>query len=191
MSERFSFAAQIRWLAFVAGMLLLLHIINSFTQGSLSILGLIPRQPEGLWRIFTAPWVHGSWFHLLSNLPVLLLFMALSMQWGKRTFTLVSFTVLLISGLAVWLFGRSAVHLGASGMLYGYFGLLLLAGFRARRFRTMLLSLFIALAYGGLLFGVLPLKAHISFEYHLFGFLAGSTGAFLWVKPLQSLKAHR
>lgn len=186
MPSTIAFAVQVRLLAFVAASLVLIHLINSFTHGALGYLGVIPRHLDALWHIFTAPWVHGNWFHLFSNLPVLLLFMWLSMQWGQRVFTLTTLTIFVLAGLAVWAFARSAIHVGASGIVYGYFGFLLFAGFRAKRFRMMLLSAFVAIGYGGMLFGVLPLQAHISFEYHLFGFLAGSTGAFLWVKPLQS-----
>lgn len=86
-------------------------------------------------------------------------------------------------GLGTWLVGASdSVHIGASGLVFGYFGYLLLAGFFERRFFSILLSLLVLFAWGGMIFGVLPGQTGISWEGHLFGFLGGGLSAKLLAK---------
>ena len=173
---------QFRFIAIVALVLIVLEAINVLTANSLNIFGVIPRELHSLPFIFTAPFLHGSPSHLITNLVPLLLFMWLIMQWGNKTFWLTTLTVFLVGGLGVWLFGRSAIHIGASGIVYGYFGFLLLAGFRSKQIHYLVISVLVALLYGGMLFGIFPTKAFVSFEYHLFGFIGGLIAAWYWVK---------
>ncbi|MEC7692442.1 MAG: rhomboid family intramembrane serine protease [Pseudomonadota bacterium] len=173
---------QLRFLAIIAGVLILIEALNLLTGNSLNQFGIIPRALPYLPYIFTAPFLHGSVSHLITNLVPLMLFMWLTMQWGNRTFWLTTLTILLTGGLGVWIFGRSAIHIGASGMVYGYFGFLLLAGFMSRKVPYLVISVLVAIMYGGMLFGILPTKAFISFEYHLFGFIGGLIAARAWVK---------
>jgi len=77
------------------------------------------------------------------------------------------------TGLLVWLFGRNAYHLGASGIIYGYFGFLVLAGFLSRKIGLMLISVLVAVFYGAMVWGVLPSQPYISWESHFFGFVCG------------------
>lgn len=156
--------------------------VNLFTGRILNQLAINPRDMDGLWGIVAAPLLHGNVWHYASNIVPLCLFSWLAMYYGRRSFWLASTWILLATGLLVWLFGRDAYHLGASGIVYGYFGFLLLAGFISGRFRLILLSLIVGFFYGGLIFGVLPVKAWISWESHLFGFIAGLMAAWLFVK---------
>ncbi|AXR07307.1 rhomboid family intramembrane serine protease [Salinimonas sediminis] len=171
---------QLRFLACIAAVLIILEIINLLTASGLNGLGILPRFVPGWWHIFTAPWVHGSPTHLATNLVPLMLFMWLTLQWGNKTFGWVTVTIFLLSGIGVWLLGRSAVHIGASGIVYGYFGFLLLAGFKTRKIPYIIISVLVAILYGGLLIGILPGKGFVSYEYHLFGFLAGLLAAWKW-----------
>ncbi len=171
---------QARFLVIIGAVLVVIEIINLLTMRSLGTLGIMPRFIPGWWHIFTAPFIHGSPTHLITNLVPLMLFMWLTLQWGKRTFGWVTLTVFLLSGLCVWLFGRSAFHVGASGIVYGYFGFLLLAGFMTRRIPYIIISVLVAILYGGLLMGILPGKDFVSYEYHLFGFIAGLLAAWKW-----------
>ncbi len=173
---------QIQFLIIVTLILFIIAAINLLTANSLNQFGLIPREGTSLLSIFIAPWLHGSAAHLLTNLVPLLLFMWLTMQWPRSHFWLVTLAICIIGGLGVWLFGRSAIHIGASGMVYGYFGFLLLAGYRSGQLRYIAISVFVALLYGGMLIGILPAKAFISFEYHLFGFIGGIFAAWAWAK---------
>jgi len=177
-----SMSLQVRILLTVGALLILLEVVNLFTANSLNQFGVMPRELSSLPYIFIAPFLHGTPSHLMANLFPLLLFMWLTMQWGTRTFWLTTGCALLIGGLGVWLVGRNAVHIGASGMVYGYFGFLMLAGFKSRKIRYLLISLLVAGLYGGMLVGVLPTSRFISFEYHLFGFLGGLIAAWHWAR---------
>lgn len=79
----------------------------------------------------------------------------------------------------MWFFGRSANHIGMSGVIYGLFGYLLVAGFISREFKLFMISGLVAFMYGGLIFGVLPTMPGVSFESHLFGFIIGIIMAFI------------
>jgi len=173
---------QVKLLFFVGALLILLEVINLLTGNGLNQFGVIPRTLSHLPYIFTAPFLHGSPAHLFANIVPLLLFMWLTMQWGKRTFIAATLCAMVIGGLGVWLLGRSAIHIGASGMVYGYFGFLMLAGFIGNKKRYLLISIVVAVIYGGMLVGVLPSSRFISFEYHLFGFLGGLFAAWYWAR---------
>ncbi|MEW9798948.1 rhomboid family intramembrane serine protease [Alteromonas sp. CYL-A6] len=173
---------QATTLTVVAVLLIVCEILNIFTGNALNQFGVLPRHLFSLWHVVTAPFLHASPTHLMMNLLPLLLFMWLTMQWGRRIFILTTLCVMLMGGLGVWTFGRSAMHIGASGMVYGYFGFLLLGGFVSRRLVYLLISLLVIALYGGMVFGVLPGKQFISFEYHLFGFAAGLFSAWTWAR---------
>ena len=173
---------QLRTLLAISVILILLEIMNVFTGNSLNQFGVVPRSLAHLPYIFSAPFLHSTPSHLIANLFPLLLFMWLTMQWGKRTFLITTFSTLIIGGLGVWIFGRHAVHIGASGMVYGYFGFLVLAGFKSKKVKYLIISLLVAALYGGMLIGIFPTSRFISFEYHLFGFLGGLFAAWHWAR---------
>lgn len=173
---------QIRVLLTLGALLIVIEVVNLLTGNALNQFGVVPRSLSHLPYIFTAPFLHGTPTHLMANLVPLLLFMWLTMQWGRRTFLIATLSALIIGGLGVWLFGRTATHIGASGMVYGYFGFLVLAGFRSKKVKYLLISLLVAALYGGMLVGVLPTSKFISFEYHLFGFIGGLIAAWHWAR---------
>ena len=182
MSQMTTLSKQLRGIGAVAVLLIAIEFINMLTANSLNQFGIVPRSPGHLSGIITAPFLHGSVVHLLANLPVLLLFIWLSLQWGSKRFWLATLTIFVISGLGVWLFGRHAMHIGASGIVYGYFGFLVLAGFRSKKISLIVISVLVALLYGGMLVGLLPASQYVSFEYHLFGFISGLVAAWAWAK---------
>lgn len=157
----------------LAFLISVIELINLLSNRSLNYYGLIPRQPNGLLGILTAPWLHGSLVHYFSNIIPFALFSFLLLQHGTKRYIQVTLFCMLISGGLVWAFARSAVHIGASGLIYGYFGYLVLAGFLSKKFKLILISLFVGISYGTLIFGVLPTNGYISWESHLFGLLAG------------------
>ncbi len=127
--------------------------------------------------ILLSPMLHGSFSHLLSNtLPFLALggFVALR---GPKTLIGVSLFVVVLGGLLVWLVGRPAVHIGASGLVFGYFGYLLAQGWYERSFVSIVVAVAVLLLYGGIVFGALPQSGFISWEGHLFGMIAGVLAA--------------
>lgn len=144
--------------------------------GSLDAFGIRPREPLGLIGVLTWPFLHGGLAHLLSNTIALCLFGTLVLMWGRREFWLVALVSTIVGGLGVWLVGASgSVHVGASGVCFGLFGYLLARGFYERKFGSVLLSLAIAILFGGTLAGAVPGIAMpgISWEGHLFGLLGG------------------
>lgn len=142
----------------------------------------MPRNTEALYGVILAPLLHGSLMHFFSNIVPLAIFSLLMLQHGAKRFALVTTVCILISGILVWFFGRAIIHVGASGLIYGYFGYLLLAGILSKEVKLILISLLVGFGYGGLIFGVLPSYPYISWESHLFGFIAGIACALLWGK---------
>ena len=147
--------------------------------GSLDRFGIRPRSVPGLWGILVAPLLHAGWMHLAANTGPFIVLAALVLL-GRRLASFIAITLLIvvIGGLGVWLFGAAnAIHVGASGLIFGYVGYLLARGYFQRSFWSIALALGVAVIYGGLLFGVLPGQRGISWEGHLFGFLGGIAAA--------------
>lgn len=142
--------------------------------------GIRPRTERGLWGILASPFLHGGFDHLIGNSVPFLILGWLTMFRERWHFALVTVMAMLLGGLGVWAFGATgSVHIGASGVIFGYLGFLLLSGFFERRFGAILVSLGVGVAYGGLVWGVLPSQPGISWEGHLFGFLAGILAAYV------------
>ena len=136
--------------------------------------GIRPRTVAGLTGILLAPFIHGGFPHLMANTVPFVLLGGLVLLGGARLFRAVTAFVVLAGGLGVWLIGwRGSVHIGASGLIFGYLGFLMTRGFLERSLPWMLLAVVLIVAYGGLLAGVLPFQPGISWQSHLCGFLAG------------------
>ena len=159
-----------------------IEILNLLSGRVLNNFGLIPRELNGLLGIVTSPLLHNNLWHFFSNILPFALFSFLLLQHGTRRYLQVSLICIFGSGLLVWIFGRTAIHVGASGLIYGYFGYLLLAGILSGKIKLIAISLFVGISYGGLVFGVLPLRSYISWESHLFGLLAGLSCAYYFHK---------
>ncbi|WP_139957124.1 rhomboid family intramembrane serine protease [Flavicella sediminum] len=142
--------------------------------------GIVPRTTQGLAGIFTAPFLHGGIWHLVSNtIPLLVLLTVLNHFYPKKTIAVVLF-IIVASGILVWIFARKANHIGASGLIYGLATFLILNGFLEQKFVSILVSLAVALLYGGLIWGIFPsVRSYISWEGHLFGAASGVFIAFL------------
>jgi membrane associated rhomboid family serine protease len=101
-----------------------------------------------------------------------------------KDFWTVTVITMVISGLGVWFLGaRNSVHIGASGLVFGYLGFLLWRGYFDRSMASIAFSLFILLIYGGLIWGILPLQPGVSWEGHFFGFVGGAIAARTLAKP--------
>jgi len=135
--------------------------------------GLIPRTMMGLVGIITSPFLHGSFLHLLGNTISFITFaIFLSLLEAEKMFAKMFFIVL-FGGILTWLFGRSANHIGASGLIFGLWGYMLLSGWFSRQIKYMFVSFVLIGMYSGMVFGLLPLRSGVSFESHIFGFIAG------------------
>ena len=155
-----------------------LELVNFFVfRQALDRYGIFPREIIGLRGILFAPFLHGSLGHLIANtIPFLILGWFVMLQETSDFFVVTGITML-VSGLGVWLFGAPGIHVGASGVIFGYLGFLLLRGYFERNFPSILLSLIVGSLYGGALWGILPTVPGISWEGHLFGLIGGVLAA--------------
>jgi membrane associated rhomboid family serine protease len=154
--------------------------VDMLLNGALDDDGIIPRRVDGLDGVLWAPLLHAGWPHLLANtIPVLVLgFLAMAGGFGQ--FVAVTATVWIVGGLGTWLTGAdNTVHIGASGLIFGWLTFLLARGFFARSFGQIVLAAALFLLYGGALLGVLPGQPGISWQGHLFGALGGLLAAWL------------
>ncbi len=157
-------------------------IFRPVFRSTLDIYGIIPRNPIGLRGILFAPFLHGSFVHLLGNTFPFLILGWLIMLREIRDFWVVSLVAAGVGGAGTWLVGAPGVHIGASGVIFGYLGYLLLRGYFERSVFAIALSLGVGTLFGSLLWGVLPMQAGISWEGHLFGFIGGAIAAKLLAK---------
>ncbi|MBM3908930.1 MAG: rhomboid family intramembrane serine protease [Gemmatimonadetes bacterium] len=148
---------------------------NTILGGALNHFGIIPRTERGLWGILFAPFLHGNFAHLAANSVSLLILGWLTLAFaGQKRFWIVSAASALGAGLTAWTLGApGSVHIGASGVIFGYLGYLMLSGWFARRVMPVLVSLGVTVMWGGMVLGVLPGQAGISWQAHLGGFIGG------------------
>ena len=161
-----------------------MYIATWITGGALLSLGVIPRTLIGLRGILFAPFLHGSMPHLLTNMIPFALMGWFVMLRDSRHFVPVTAAAMLGSGLMAWLLGTAgSVHVGASGVVFGYFGFLLLSGWYARSIGALILSIVVMFLFGGLIFGVMPGQVGISWQAHLGGFIGGVLAARAYRSP--------
>ncbi len=148
-------------------------------DGWLDNLGVRPRTLAGLPGILVMPFLHNGFGHVLANTVPFVILGWLVMLRRTADFFIVTAITMLVSGLGVWLFGgSSAPHVGASGLIFGYFGFLLLRAYFERTLRAIVLAVLVFIFYGGLIWGILPFQSGVSWQGHLFGFLGGVLAAY-------------
>lgn len=142
--------------------------------------GIRPRSTAGLRGILAAPFLHVGFSHVAANTVPFIALGWFVMLRGIRTFFAVSVISSVIGGLGVWFIGASgSVHLGASIVIFGYFGYLLFNSIFERSLQAMTLMLLAVLLYGTMIWGIFPLQVQVSWEGHLFGFIGGILSAWL------------
>jgi membrane associated rhomboid family serine protease len=161
----------------------LVKIIEALFGLDLSNLGIYPLTKRGLPGIIFSPFIHADFTHLFNNtLPLFFLSVALFYFYSEVAFR-VFFSTYFLTGLLVWLGGREAWHIGASGLVYGLASFLFFSGIIRRYFRLIALSLLIVFLYGSMVWGIFPgvYKQNISWESHMLGFISGAILA-VWYK---------
>ncbi len=160
-----------------------LELVDTYVlHQALNAYGIAPGKISGLIGVLTAPFLHGSLYHLAANTVPLMLFSWLIMLRDNREWGLVTAMSMLTTGIGTWLIGSAhSVHIGASGLIFGYFGYMLTIGIFQRKFSSILMSLFIGVTYGSLIFGMIPgfVPFYVSWEGHLMGFLGGVLSAWM------------
>lgn len=160
----------------------LLEIIDLvFFGNGLNALGVRPRTFSGLTGIFFMPFLHNGLGHVLANTIPFVVMGWLVMLRRTADFFFVSIIVVLVSGLGIWLLGgTNTVHIGASGLVFGYFGFLVLRSYFERSFFSIVIAVVVIFIYGGLIWGVLPsFQSGVSWLGHFFGFVGGAWAAYL------------
>ena len=168
-----------RWqpLLMLLALMWALEVVNFVSGRALNGFGIVPREVSGLPGILAAPFLHGSLSHIMANTAALLVLGGLLALRGARAFVGVTAALAVISGLAVWCFARPAVHIGASGVIFGYFGYLVALGWYERTPAALFTALVVAFIYGGMLWGLMPSGNGVSWEAHVAGFGAGILAA--------------
>jgi membrane associated rhomboid family serine protease len=155
------------------------EIVDQSPGVNLDQYGIRPRDGDGLVGVVAAPFLHGGFDHLIANTGAFLV-LGLLVAVTARRFWAVTAGVALIGGFATWLVGSPfSVHIGASGLVYGYAAFLVAWGLLTRRAVNVLVAVVVVLMYGGIVVGVLPGQPGVSWEGHLFGAMAGVLVAFL------------
>lgn len=156
----------------------LMYLATWMTGGALLSLGVIPRTAIGLRGIIFAPFLHGSFAHLIANSIPFVVMGWFVMLRDSRHFVPVTIAAMLGSGIFAWLFGApGSIHVGASGVVFGYLGFLMLSGWYTRSIASIVISILVTVMWGGLVFGVVPGQVGISWQAHLGGLIGGILAA--------------
>lgn len=161
------------------GLIWILELADVFLLGqSLNAFGIVPRRLIGLRGILLMPLLHGGLAHVAANTLPFVILAWLVMLRRVVDFVAVTATTMLVTGIGLWFFGAGrSIYIGASGLIFGYFGFLLWRGYFERSAHAILIALFVAFFYGGLIWGVFPQQPSVSWEAHLLGFLGGILAA--------------
>lgn len=140
---------------------------------NLGTLGIYPLHVKGLQGIIFAPLIHGNYSHLFTNSgPLLVLGTAIFYFYRSIAFKVI-FLAWIITGIWVWFGGRDAFHIGASGLIYALASFLFFSGFIRKSVELIAISFVIVFLYGGMIWGIFPLRENISWESHLMGGISG------------------
>ncbi len=154
------------------------ELVDVASGHKLDELGIEPRDPEGLVGVGTAPFLHAGFGHLLSNtLPFVILGLVIAVEGLKRMLA-VTAIVMVVGGLGTWLFASAdSVHIGASGVVFGYAAYLIVRGVFNRNLGELAVAVVVVLFLGGALLGGLVPRAGVSWQGHLFGAVGGVLAA--------------
>jgi membrane associated rhomboid family serine protease len=168
-----NWGSGVRIIVALVALLWLIEAANTMLGHRLNQFGIYPRNLQTLPGIVVWPLLHVNFQHLIMNTtPLLVLGFFVALR-GLSGFLVTTAIIVIMGGVGVWVFGRPAYHIGASALVFGYFGFLLAAGVYERSFTALAVAVFVLSYYGGLIYGVIPVDSFISWEAHLFGLLAG------------------
>ncbi len=170
--------------------IVVIFFIEVIFELNLSNYGIYPRKFSGLKGVLFAPFLHGDASHLINNAIPLLILGATLFYFYKEIALKVFLWIFLMGGFWTWVSAREAMHIGASGVIYGLFSFLLISGFIRRNIQLIAISFFVVFIYGSMIWGIFPIKKHISFESHFWGFVAGLILAIYYRKQGPQKKVH-
>ncbi len=176
----FRLALKVAFLFLAA--LWLVFVLDALFGLKLNRFGLRPGSVPGLIGVVTATLLHGNLSHIFSNSISLVVSLTAILYLYPNSSTRVIPMIWLGSGLLAWLIGRPSMHFGASGLIYGLLAYVFFSGILRRDMRSVAVSLLVGFLYGSMIWGVLPIRPHMSWELHLSGGLMGVLLAFLYRK---------
>ncbi|MBN1251449.1 MAG: rhomboid family intramembrane serine protease [Bacteroidales bacterium] len=164
----------------IVALLWMILILNSLIPIDFNQFGILPRNINGIKGILFSPFLHMNMAHLISNtIPLFVLLTGLFFFYRKVAVRVLVLSVI-IGGSLVWIFGRTAFHIGASGVIFSLIGFLIASGIFRKNIKALLLAIIIFFMYGGVIWGILPTQPYISWEGHLFGFITGILLAYIF-----------
>ena len=168
----------------------IVYFLDVFLPLDFAIFGIFPRETSSLIGIIATPIVHGSFEHLISNsLPIFILGTILFVSYNRIGY-LIWILIHIFTGILVWLFARGGTfHIGASGVVYGVASFLFFSGFFRFDIKAIAIASGVAIFYGGMIWGILPIQPGVSWESHLFGGITGAVLAYLF-KNVDNDKKH-
>ncbi|MFD1832837.1 MULTISPECIES: rhomboid family intramembrane serine protease [Streptomyces] len=183
--------AGVLMLSWVA-LLWLLEAFDVATGHSLDTYGVSPRETGELADVVPAAFLHFGWDHVAANsLPLLVLGFLAALR-GIARFLAVCLTIVVVSGVGVWLTApENSLTAGASGVVFGLFGYLLVRGFVDRDALDITVGITVVLLYGSILWGVLPTAQGVSWQGHLFGLIGGVLAAFWFRRSAPAGRVRR
>lgn len=161
-----------------------IHFINMALGYRLNILGILPRSIFGIPGIVCSPFLHGDFNHLFFNSIPLFVLANFVMLDGVYVFYFVSASIILMSGIGTWLFGRWAIHVGASSLIVGYWSYLMVNAIYGKTTLALVIGAVSFYYFGALFFSIFPSDLRTSWEGHLFGFLSGIATYYLANSPI-------
>ncbi len=163
----------------------IIHLVKEIGDVELGMyFGLKPLSVPRISGIFTSPLIHGDWGHLIGN-SLSFIGLGFFLFYFYRKIALKSFFLIYVmTGIGVWLFGKNAFHIGASGIIYGMVALLFWIGIFRRNVRSIAISLVVLTLYSGMFYGLLP-KEKISYESHIIGAIAGIFAAYYYKDEIE------
>ncbi len=160
----------------------------SFALPAMNSYGLTPRSAVGLLGILTMPFLHANLGHMVGNTVPLIVLLFLLAGSRAKSWQIVA-EIIVLGGAILWLVGRPATHVGASGLVSGLIAFLILGGVFERRLVPVIVAILTFLLYGGsLLYGFIPRDARVSWDGHLCGALAGGLLAFQLAQKTRDVK---
>jgi membrane associated rhomboid family serine protease len=167
-------------LSVFVGLMWVVRAIDTLIPGQMSSAGygVIPRTLSGLYNIPMSTFIHVDWDHLISNTVPLLILGALVLVRGTYEFLFIIFVTTFVSGFGTWLFGEGDTqHVGASGIVFGFFGYLVFRTAFDRKISSAIIALAVAIAYGSAMTYSLIPEESVSWSGHFFGFVGGFAAA--------------
>ncbi len=163
----------------IIGVLWIIQVVNSLLGNKLCLLGVVPRKIYGLIGIVFSPFIHYGFSHVFFNSIPLFILLSSMLSLGIPAAICATVTIIIIGGLGVWLCGRKAIHVGASGLIMGYMGYILYSAYYTSSVSSVVVGVLCFYYLGSILFSVVPTDESSSWEGHLFGLLAGVLAAYL------------